>query len=196
MKISFILLAVVFFSAFPVPGQADELSGNLSFTAGALFTADDFSKVFDMHERVGIGVMCDAGKETWPVSIIAAYFFSYGNSKTPGKSQGVLENKDTDIYCSETYIGIRKIFDSHSFIKPYLDGGLYSVNMYADISYDHEYDGAFGGWYGAGAYVTISKSWHLNLEWRRSKARVDLFDSHLDAGGDYFGLSIGYHFPQ
>jgi len=184
------------FSVFPILGQAGELHGNFSFTSGLLLTDDDFSKAFDLDKRVEAGVTCDAKKENWPVSIVAAYFLSYGNSDKSDISHELSERRDTHIYCSETYIGIKKIFEDHPFVKPFLAGGLYSISMYADISYDSEYDGAIGCWYSAGACFAISEYWHLDLEWKRSRANMDLFDRHLDAGGEHVCFSVGYHFPR
>ena len=196
MRTSFIIIAVAIFSCFPVLGRTGELKGNFTIATGLLLTDDDFSQSFDLDKRIEVGVVCDAGKQEWPVSIVAAYFFSYGNSKLSDNPQGFLNHQDVDVFCSETYLGLEKIFDWSPSIKPYLACGLCSHSAYADISYDDDYDWAFGSWFGVGGYVTISRNWLLNMAWRRSRVKVNLFDHHLDAGGDHFDLSVGYHFPK
>lgn len=195
--IAFVLLVFLF---VPGSGQAQEeekLKGHFSLSAGLLATEDDFSRAFDMKRRTKIGVVCDATIESWPVSVAVEYFLSWGHSTTEPNVCGLRTDTDVDVYCSELYAGLKKFFTpSTACIRPYLAGGLYSTNVYADISHDEEYDGAVGGWFGVGTYVTVFEYWRLNLEWRRTRARVRLFHNSLEAGGDHFHFAIGYCFPN
>ncbi len=192
-----LLITLIWLLAGPVAGLAnEELSGHFSFSAGVLLTDDDFSEAFDVDRRAKIGVVYDAKKDRWPASIAVEYFLSCSHSETPVNPYGLRENKDVEIYCTELYVGVKKIFDFNFIVTPYLAGGGYSTNIYAEISDDREYEGAYGVWFGAGGYLAISKYWKLNFEWRRTKAEADLFHHKLDVGGDHFHVSLGYCFPR
>jgi hypothetical protein len=51
-----------------------------------------------------------------------------------------------------------------------------------------------GFYFSAGVYATLSQHLNLGLLFRISKAEVDLFEDNVGAGGEHFGLMIGYHF--
>ncbi|MDY6845244.1 MAG: hypothetical protein SVW57_14290, partial [Thermodesulfobacteriota bacterium] len=101
---------------------------------------------------------------------------------------------DVKLYCTETYIGVKKIFDRFPCLRPFVGGGLYLVNMYIDISYDDELKNGIGGWVGVGVYVALSKHLDVGLEGRWSYAKIDVFGMKLDTGGIHFNLLVGYHF--
>ena len=197
-----LLPIIAFFSGiilcclFPVSGQAGDLYGVFSFSGGMVCTHDDATEAFNLDERFEAGVSCEAAKPSWPVVVIASYTFSYGNSRTRQNPYDLPEHRDTDVYCTETCLGIKKTMNWYPGIKPYLAGGFSSVSMYVDITSDDDYDDAFGTWYGAGAGFMLTKDWRLSLGWRRSRAKLKLFGNRLDTGGDHFDLSIGYRFPR
>lgn len=189
-----ILITAIIALWVPAVGICEEAIGNVNFAIGALWTADDFSEAFNMDERIEIGAICDVKKKNWPISIAFEYLFSYGDSRTSVNSYGLLENMNVDVYCSEMYVGVKKVFNHFPSVKPFVGGGLYTVNVYVDISYDDEYDVGIGGWVGAGAYFMLLKHLDIGLEWKWSKAKVTIFDKDFDVGGNHFDLMIGYHF--
>lgn len=192
-----VLLAFLSVSGNSLAQEEEELKGHFSVSVGLLATEDDFSQAFDMKRRAKIGMLCDATTENWPVSVAVEYFLSWGYSTTESNFDGLRTDMDVDVYCSELYVGLKKFFTRPTArLRPYLAGGIYSTNVYADISYDEEYDGAVGCWFGVGAYVAVSEYWRLNLEWRRTKARVRMFHNSLEAGGDHLHFAIGYCFPN
>ena len=178
----------------PVKGICKEPTGNINFAMGVLRTADDFSEAFNLDERIEIGTTCDVKNETWPISIAFKYFLSYGDSKTSGNSYGLRKDKDVDVYCTETYLGIRKVLERFPSVRPFVGGGLYTVNMYVDISYDDEFDTGLGVWGEIGAYIALAKQVDIGLIWRWSKAKINVFGIKPDTGGIHFDLLIGYHF--
>lgn len=197
MRTAFALFVFVWLvcMARPVSTAAGELYGSFSLAADVLSTHADFSDAFDLDERAGIGFVCEAARPGWPVSIVAGYYLSYGQARTTENPCGLKTGRAVNLFCSETAVGIKRTLYRRYFVKPYISGGVSSLNMYADISYDHEYEGAYGCWYGAGADVTISDTWQIRLGWRRSRVKMKLFGNRLDAGGDHFDLSIGCFFP-
>ena len=182
MKTSFIFLAALTAALFFITPPAGALTGNLTFSGGLVRTHDDFSRSFDIDELTSLGVFCDVKKEAWPVYITAAYVFAYGQSRA------------ADVYCSDTLVGLKKFFELSPAVRPYIAGGVSSLSIYADMAHDDDYDGAWGGWYGAGLAVSLSHHWQMHLDWRRTSAKVDLFRHRLEAGGDSFSFAIGYRF--
>ena len=57
-KILLLFFAII---ALLVPGFGicGESTGNINFAMGMLRTDDDFSKAFDLDEKIEIGVICD-----------------------------------------------------------------------------------------------------------------------------------------
>ena len=194
MKKILLLFFTIIALFIPVSGICGESTGTINFAIGMLRTDDDFSKAFSLNEKIEIGVTCDMKNKNWPVRIAFYYIFSYGNSKTSENFHELQENQTFDLYCTETYLGIKKVFNNCYPIKPFFGGGIYTVNIYADISYDHDRAYGIGGWIGAGAYHPLTKHLNIGFEWRWSKAKISLFGIDLDIGGNHFNLLIGYHF--
>ena len=188
--------AIVFCWLFPVAVTAGDLSGFFSVTAGMMRAHNDIAEAFNLDERFEAGVSCEAARPAWPVDIIATYTLSYGDSRTRQNPYGLDDHRDTDMYGTETCLGIKKTLDWHPCLKPYLAAGFSSVSLYMDITSDDDYDDAYGTWYGAGLGFMLTEDWRLSLGWRRSRARLKLFDHRLDTGGDHFELSLGYRFPR
>ena len=187
---------IVFCCLFPVAVTAGDLYGFFSLSAGMVRTHDDTAEAFNLDDQFSAGVSCEAAKPAWPVAVIAAYTLSYGDSRTRQNPYGLDEHRDTDVYRTETCLGIKKTLGGHLFIRPYLAAGFSSVSMYVDITSDDDYDDAFGTWYGAGVGFMLTEDWRLDMGWRRSRAKLKLFGNRLDTGGDYFDLSIGCRFPR
>ena len=171
-----------------------EPTGNINFSAGVLKTAGDFSRVFDIHERASVGASCDVKNAAWPVGIAFEYLLSYSQTKASENSAHLRQGTDIDIYCSEMFVGVKKIFDWSASFRPFACGGVHTVDIYMDTSCDDEFDSGIGVWIGAGFYFALSKKTDIGLEWKWSKTKIEVFDTHTDAGGHYFSLLIGRHF--
>ena len=192
MKKWVILISIILWT--PGMGICEETTGNISFVAGFLRTDDDFSKVFNLDERMEIGIICDVKKKSWPVSIAFGYLFSYADTMISGDSDGLIENMDVVFYCSEMYVGMKKIFNHFDFVRPFVGGGVHTVSMYIDMAHANKFNTGFGYWVSAGVYFMCSRHVQIAFEWKWSKAELSIFDIKSDVGGNHFDFMIGYHF--
>jgi len=194
MKWWWISFAAVIFLANPSTGGCDGVTGHMNFVAGTLHSDDDFSKAFNLDKRMELGISCDVKKQGWPVSIAFDYMFVYGDSKISKNSPVFTGYTKLNLYATEMYVGIKKIFNLFPSVKPFAAAGICTVNMYVDATGDHEYDFGVGGWVGSGAYFMLSQRLNAGFEWKWSKAEVNIFDHNYNAGGNHFNLIAGYHF--
>ena len=192
MKKWMILISIILW--IPGMGLCEGATGNINFAVSSLRTDDVFSKIFDVDERMGIGIICDVKKKNWPVSIAFEYLLSYAGSRIPENSYGLVENTKVDFYCSEAYLGIKKIFNYFGSVRPFVGGGIHTISMYVDIPHDNEFNAGVGCWVGGGSYFMLSKHVQIAFEWKWSKAKLSIFDIKSDVGGNHFDFMIGYNF--
>jgi opacity protein-like surface antigen len=165
-------------------------SGNVNFFIGQKSMDDsDFWKPVDDHTEFGVNF--DMIEKGWPVSLDLGLMMSSDESSD---NYGSIEGKT-----NELYVGIKKIWVIRNFpLKPFVSGGLSYVSAEMEgenyYGYFDDDDSAMGFYLSAGAYATLSKHLNLGLLFRISKAEVELFGDDVDAGGEHFGLFLGYHF--
>ena len=194
MKKKLILIFTIIIFGCPKMGICLDYMGNINFAFGLLQMDNDFSKNFGMDEKAEIGLISDMKKKDWPLSIAFDYILSYGNSSIPASLDGLRQNKNVDFFSSEMYFGVKKKFDKFHPLKPFIGAGIYTISLYVDISYDHDYTWGVGGWVGGGAYYPLTDKIHMGFEWRWSRADVKIFGRTMDAGGNHFNLMIGHEF--
>jgi len=194
MKWRLILIASVLLLALPSISNAENPTGNINFIVGTKYTADDFSECFDLDKRIELGFSSDVKSKNWPISIAFDYLFSYADTELSTNKYGTKKDVSADFYSTESYLGVKKIFELNSSVRPFVGAGIYTVSMYIHTSRDDEYDFGIGIWAGLGVYVMLSKHLDAGFAWKWSKAELNVFDQHLDAGGNHFDLMIGYHF--
>jgi len=194
MKWRLIFSAFFFTLALPSISNCENATGNVNFVIGTKYTADDFSKCFDLDKRIELGISSDVKNENWPISIAFDYLFSYADFEIPASTYGAKKEVSADLYSTEIYLGVKKIFELNSSVRPFVGAGIYTVSMYIHTSRDDEYDFGIGIWAGLGVYVMLSKHLDAGFSWKWSKAELNVFDQRVDAGGSHFNLMIGYHF--
>lgn len=187
------LLFALFFALVTLASvPAHSTSGNINLFIGQKSLDDsDYWDPVDDHTEYGI--LFDMIEKGWPVSLELGLLMS--SDKSTDDYDVTYEGKT-----NEFSVGIKKIWTIRNFpIKPFISGGLAYIS--AEDSYDtdvtqtqSEDDSAMGFYLSAGAYATLSQHLNLGLLFRISKADVDLFEDGVGAGGEHFGLFIGYHF--
>ncbi len=182
-------LLICFTLMASVPAHAT--SGNINLFIGQK-SLDDSGYWNPVDDHTEFGIMFDMIEKGWPVSLELGYLMSEDESSNRYESW--------EAETSELSIGIKKIWVIRNFpFKPFVSGGLAYISAedeYENAAYSLQADDSAMGFYlSTGAYATLSRHLNLGLVFRISKADVELFDDDdVGAGGEHFGLFIGYHF--
>ncbi len=193
------VLALVFLIGGVSSALAEEegWTGNVNFFLGAKALDDDDWEPVEEHGEIGVSI--DFRQREWPINIVVEYLHS-----ASGEEEAMLcdpsfgcVNVEAEAETSELNLGIRKIWETSSSVRPFIGGGLSLIN--AELSVDalgtetSESDSGVGFWFGGGVYWTIGDHFNLGLEAKISSADVDFEGIEADAGGGHFGFIAGYH---
>ena len=213
------LFAVIFGLIFSilwssmVLAQAVEWSGNINLFGGlkSLNKGDWSDELVDVSLQNEYGIKIDFKQKDWPVSIAIDYLFSSKDDSGSGSgfdpSLGNFSaSEDVKGETSELNLGVRKILDLPSPIRPFIGGGIsfVSAKQKIDVSgtssvigsfsiSDSDTDNAVGFWVDGGVYATLAEHFNIGAEVAYSAATVTLFDESTKAGGFHYGLLAGYH---
>ena len=178
------ILCVFLFS--PQLGNTQEKlwSGNINFILGAKALEKDDWEPAD--EQTEFCIEGDFKKKDWPVSIAIDLSGAVGEGNVAG-----LTFESTT---SEFNVGVRKIWDKSSNVRPFLGGGV--SFMSAEIeTLGVSIDGTGTGfWLGGGVYWTLGII-NIGFEAKYSSAETELEKTGVDveSGGGHFGLLFGFH---
>jgi hypothetical protein len=176
--ISIITIAGSETSAF---GQSD-WTGNVNFFLGGKTLEDEWEPAED---QVELGIEVDFRQNNWPVNIAIDLLVAAG--------EGDLFGVNFESRTSELNIGVRKIWDKSTHLRPFIGGGVSFISgEFEGLSISDD-DSAMGLWLGGGLYWALSEHFNLGLELKFSSAEITIFDVDVNAGGGHFGLLIGYH---
>jgi len=171
-------------------------TGNVNGFLGAkILDEDDWAP---LDEHVEGGVLFDIKQKNWPISIAIDLLFS---SDEEDVNVAVLNfgtfNANLEGHTTEFNLGVRKIWDNLSIVRPFVGGGIAFINaeikgtaLGVSVSDD---DTGVGVWFDGGAYVTLGGHFNIGVDVRWSKAEVTLFNIDGEAGGWHVGMLIGYH---
>ena len=177
----------------PVVSQAQDWTGNVNAFLGAKALDEDDWKPAEDHDEFGI--LVDFKKKEWPVSIAIDLLHSEGDGSAYEPFSGLYIDMDGET--TELNVGVRKIWDQHAYVRPYVGGGLAFIS--ADVSGSSlgviitDDDNAVGFWINGGVYWTLGTSFNIGLDLRYSQAEVSVFGVDAEAGGGHAGLLLGYH---
>lgn len=162
-------------------------SGNVNLFLGTkALDEDDWAPVEDQTE---VGVEFDYRGANWPISIAVDILRSSGD-ETLGFIK--YEGETTEIN-----LGVRKIWESGTYVRPFIGGGLSFASAEATVSIlgvsGSEDDSGVGVWLGGGVYWTLGGHFNLGLEAKLSSAEVTIAGVDANAGGGHFGILLGYH---
>lgn len=171
-------------------------TGNVNGFLGAkILDEDDWAPLDEQFEG---GILFDIRNTSWPISIAIDFLASYDEEDV---SVAVLNfgtfNTNLEGNTTEFNLGVRKIWDTPSVVRPFIGGGIAFINaeikgtaLGISVSDD---DSGVGVWFDGGAYVTLGGHFNIGVDVRWSKAEVTLFNVDGEAGGWHVGALIGYH---
>ncbi len=185
------LLAMITF--FPLATQAHAWSGNINLFLGA--KALDENEWAPLDSQSELGILFDFKGAHWPFSIAIDYLRSKDDEAFFNPFTGNVGNLEGKT--SELNIGIRKILDHHSNVRPYLGGGLALIRAEMSLSERgirvSDNDRSVGFWVNGGIYWTLADIFNIGVDLRYSKADVTLFGVDAGGGGAHAGLLLGFH---
>lgn len=172
-------------------------TGNVNFFLGAKALDDDDWEPVEEHGEVGVSL--DFRRREWPINIVVEFRHSASD-----KEEAVLCDPSFGCFdieakaeTSELNLGIRKIWETSSSVRPFIGGGLSLIRAKLSLSAlgakASESDSGLGLWLGGGVYWTLGDHFNIGLEARISSADVNFEGIEADAGGGHFGLIAGYH---
>jgi hypothetical protein len=186
---SVIGLIISFFLALAVgttsPGTAyADWTGNINVFLGAkALDEDDWSPAENQTE---FAVEWDFRDRSWPVNAVVGL--------RGGNGEGDALGTTLETTTSEISLGVRKIWDTFPHVRPFFGGGLSMIGLEAKAFGVSESDSAPGVWLGGGVYWALTPHFNLGMDLRFSRATVTLGGFDYEAGGNHFGLLLGYHY--
>jgi len=162
----------------PASVFCSDWSGNLNFFLGKKYLdGGDWGPV-DEHDEIGI--LSDFKHKSWPVSIA----FNALSSK-----DDVSGSVNLDAKTMELDIGVRKIWENFSYLRPHIGGGI----TFVEAEKKRMDEDSLGIWIGGGVYWTFDEHFNLGFDLRWSDADVTLFGIDTEAGGFHASLLVGLH---
>ena len=167
-------------------------TGNINLFIGQKWLDEDDWKPLD--KQFELGIQYDFRPVQWPVNLTVdvSYSWDHGNVYDPW-----LGSIDVEARTLEINPGVRKIWEQHSYIRPFIGAGPALIWVDGEgsalgvtVSDD---DWGLGVWAGGGAYITLVDHLNLGLEAKYSWADVELMDVEGKAGGWHLGALIGFH---
>lgn len=195
-----VMLFSIFGASLAFAGQ-DSWTGNINVFLGTKsLDEDDWAPAEKQRE---VGIKLDFKQQSWPVSIALDYLHSRSDKEStlvyvpnlyPGPIPATAEGET-----SELNFGVRKIWDSYSNVRPFIEGGFSFVHAEFKATYPNQgisasdSDNGVGLWFGGGVYWLLGDHFNIGLELMGSSAEVTMFNVEGNAGGGHFGLLAGYH---
>jgi len=181
----------------PALAEEEGWTGNINFFLGAKALDDDDWE--PVEEQGEIGVSIDLRQKDWPINMVVEFLHSASDEEEAvlcDPSFGCIDI-EAEGETSELNLGIRKIWDTSSSVRPFIGGGVSLIRAELSVSAlgteTSESDSGVGFWLGGGVYWTLGNHFNLGLEAKISSADVEFEGVEGDAGGGHFGLIAGYH---
>jgi len=202
MRRALVCVAVCFVMFYPAAAfsQQSEASnpwtGNVNLLLGTRFLEKDNWEPLD--KQLEGGLLVDFRPKRWWISFAVDFLYSWDEDEIDVVDLGIgTYSVKIKSRIWELDLGIRKIWESPEYIRPYIGGGFAIINgqmkseAFGDSVSDDET--GYGIWANAGLYVTIYKHFNIGIDGRWSKAEVDLFDRQARVGGWQVGAIAGFH---
>jgi len=195
MKTGALAVAISILLAVLDPPQAwsatDDWTGNLNFSVGGkVLDKGDWEPV---DEQAELGINVDFRSRSWPISIAVGLRAST-DEEDDVVVQGVI--LDSEGSTKELRVGLCKIWEPTTSMRPFLGGGLAAISAEIERSAlgltERDHDAGTGLWLNGGIYWTFGAGVNLGFEVGYSQARISLFGEKSDAGGTHAGLLMGF----
>ena len=192
-----VLALVPFLLSASVASAQDQWTGNINVFFGQKnLDKDDWEPVEEQNE---FGVEIDFREKKWPVNIAVDILRSQTEETFTDFDPLIGPyNAKATASTMEFNIGVRKIWDEFSSVRPFVGGGLSYIRAELEVSVTgvgsaSDSDTGVGIWLGGGVYFTLGEHFNIGVEVKYSDADVTLFDVDAAAGGTHYGLLAGYH---
>jgi len=191
-----VLALAPFVFSMSLASAQDQWTGNVNVFVGMKnLDKDDWEPVEAQNE---VGVEIDFRKKNWPVNIAIDILKSWREDISSIIGPFGPTDLKVNGYTTEFNIGIRKILDEFSSVRPFIGGGLSFIKAEMDVSIKNigsasESDSGIGIWMGGGVYFTLGEHFNLGVEVKYSDAKVTIAGVDTNAGGTHYGLLAGYH---
>ncbi len=186
--------------AFMLPAAASgqDWTGNVNAFLGSKVLEEDDWEPAEEHDE--IGVLVDFRPTAWPVNLTLGYLRSDADESEFDPVTGLIVGLEAETV--EWNLGVKKIWEAHSSVRPYVGGGLAHISAEAtvrlsvpglEVTVGPVDDSGIGYWVNGGVYWTLGGSFNIGVDLRYSEASVSLFDVDVEAGGGHAGVLLGYH---
>lgn len=171
-------------------------TGNVNLFLGAKFLEEDNWEPVDRPFEGGL--LLDFRPKRWWVSFAFDFLYAWDQDEVDIVDLGIGGySADVESRIMEFDLGLRKVWESPRYIRPFIGGGLAIIHGRIEsqtmgVSAADE-DTGYGIWADAGLYVTLWKHFNIGIDGRWSKAEVDLFDREARVGGWHIGAMAGFH---
>lgn len=175
--------------------SAQEWTGNINAFLGQK-TLNDKDFWEPAEEQGEFGIEFDFRQRNWPISIAIDLMVASGEGDFFDPFNGTIDTFKSRT--SEFNIGVRKVWEGISPVRPFIGGGVSFMHAEAEevvpgVGSFTDTDDGTGLWLGGGVYFTLGYNFNLGLELKYSTADVTLENVDTNAGGTHFGLLVGYH---
>ena len=190
MKKAAIFAIAVSLLLFPRAGicESNGWTGNINGYVG--LKSLDETEWEPVEQHTELGILLDFRPKNWPVNIAIDYLQSDDDDTVTMFGSPLKVEAET----REIDIGVRKIYETSTSLRPYIGGGLAFINgEFGLAGLISEADDAVGIWLNAGLYWTLAKHFNIGVDVRYSWAEITLFNVDANAGGLHAGVLFGYH---
>lgn len=171
-------------------------TANANLFIGAKFLEGDNWEPLDRPAEVG--VLLDFRPKNWWINFAIDFLYARDQEDIDVMDLGIgTYTVKVESQVMEFNLGLRKIWESSEYIRPFIGGGMAIINGRIESSTmgvsAADEDTGLGFWVDTGLYVIFSKRFNFGIEGRWSKAEVDLYDRDARVGGWHIGTIFGLH---
>jgi hypothetical protein len=151
-----------------------------------------------LDRQPDLGAEISLARDGWPIAVALDLMASTTSEDRDVFAFGVAYDLDIKSTNFELDLGIRKIWEPDSPIRPYLGGGLAFGHGRLEVDLNGtsaaEEDTGVGRWVGGGVYWKIQERFNLglNIRWSAIPIRFDGETEDLDIGGTHVVLILGW----
>ncbi len=166
---------------------AEILAGNVNFLLGQQSMTDDDWEDTEVDDQILLGVNVDL---QIPIPFVPGVEFGILQAQETGH----IGPTDIDATVVDLFLGVNKTW-SIGPAHPFIGGGITRRSADVDIEdFDDDSDADIGFYIHGGAFWRVGTKMNLGLDFRYTKAEVDIFDDSLNADSFTISAIIGIGF--
>ncbi len=147
-----------------------------------------------MQDQLAAGVIVDWKRANWPIYLTFPILLS-------GAQEEDQDGRKFRSGILEMGAGVKYRAENFGRVAPYVAGGIALVSAELDGGFEDDYHGraaadsdeiGLGGWVNTGIALRVAQHFQAGFDVRYSYSNVTLFDTKLNGGGLYGGVTFGY----